>query len=88
MLRVKRFVSFDLPGANRKDVAYTRGNIEISQKLSSLSDEERKEFLKNFYFAKLALEDQKFVSEFEKIFGTENHKYPLWVGKIIFKKLL
>lgn len=57
MLRVKRFVSWDLPGANRKDVAYTRGNLDISQKLSSLSPEERKAFLKDFYFSKLALED-------------------------------
>lgn len=86
--RSKRFVSWDLPWANRKDVSYTRGNIEISQKLLNMNNKERKIFLKNFYFSKLSLEDQKFVPYFREIFGDENHKYPIWVGKILFKKLM
>ena len=62
--------------------------MQISQKLVSMNNAERKQFLKNFYFSKLALEDQKFVEDFREIFGDENHKYPIWVGKIIYKKLL
>lgn len=88
MKRVKRFVSWDLPGANRKDVSYTRGNLAISQKLANMNNDERKVFLKDFYLSKLSLQDQKFVPYFREIFGDENHKYPLWVGKILFKKLM
>lgn len=88
MLRVKRFVSFDFPGANRKDTAYTRGNREISQKLATMAPEERKTFLKNFYYAKLSLGDQKFVEEFRRVFPDDHHTYPIWVGKILYKKLL
>lgn len=88
MKRVKRFVSWKLPGANRKDVSYTRGNIEISQKLLNMNNDERKIFLKDFYFSKLSLKDQKFTPYFREIFGDKNHKYPIWVGKILFKKLM
>lgn len=88
MKRVKRFVSNDMPGANRKDVSYTRGNLEISQKLANMTNEERKEFLKDFYFAKLSLNDKEFVPYFREMFDDKNHKYPLWVGKILFKKLM
>ena len=79
-----------MPGANRKDVSYSRGNRDIVKKLTSLSDDERKKFLQDYYFSKLSFDDQKFLPELRKLFpeSEQNSLYPQWVGKILFRKLI
>ena len=89
-MRIKRFVSHKMPGANRKDVSYSRGNRDIVKKLTSLSDDERKKFFQDYYFSKLSFDDQKFLPELRKLFpeSEQNSLYPQWVGKILFRKLI
>ena len=89
-MRIKRFVSHKMPGANRKDVSYSRGNRDIVKKLTSLSADERKKFLQDYYFSKLSFDDQKFLPELRKLFpeSEQNSLYPQWVGKILFRKLI
>lgn len=89
-LRVKRFVSFKEPWANRKDVSYTRWQTQVVEYFQNSDDETRLQFLKDFYFAKLSFEDIWLVKEFkESLWIDENElKYPLWIGKILYKKLL
>lgn len=91
MLRVKRFVSFELPGANRKDVSYTRGNLDIIRAWRQLAadPEARKRFVRDFYFSKLSLSDQRYVDGMRDSMGIsdEDMIYPIWIGKILAKKL-
>lgn len=89
-MRIKRFMSHKMPGANRKDVSYSRGNRDIVEKLTSLSADERKKFLQDYYFSKLSFDDQKFLPELRKLFpeSEQNSLYPQWVGKILFRKLI
>lgn len=89
-MRIKRFMSHKMPGANRKDVSYSRGNRDIVEKLTSLSADERKKFLQDYYFSKLSFDDQKFLPELRKLFpeADQNALYPQWVGKILFRKLI
>lgn len=89
-MRIKRFMSHKIPGANRKDVSYSRGNRDIVEKLTSLSDDERKKFFQDYYFSKLSFDDQKFLPELRKLFPESEHNslYPQWVGKILFRKLI
>ncbi|MDD2907511.1 MAG: DUF1704 domain-containing protein [Candidatus Gracilibacteria bacterium] len=90
LLRIKRFVSLKEKGANRKDVSYTRGQTQVVDYLQSASDVDRQNFLKDFYFAKLSFEDIGLVEEFRASLGIDETelKYPLWIGKILYKKLL
>lgn len=89
-MRIKRFMSHKMPGANRKDVSYSRGNRDIVEKLTSLSDDERKKFFQDYYFSKLSFNDHKFLPELRKLFpeSEQNSLYPQWVGKILFRKLI
>lgn len=89
-MRIKRFMSHKMLGANRKDVSYSRGNRDIVEKLTSLSADERKKFLQDYYFSKLSFDDQKFLPELRKLFpeSEQNSLYPQWVGKILFRKLI
>lgn len=91
MRRVKRFVSFELPGANRKDVSYTRGNLDIVQEWKRLSRDPaaRKRFVQDFYFSKLSLSDQSYVPGMRESMNISDDDlvYPLWIGKILAKKL-
>lgn len=89
-MRIKRFMSHKMPGANRKDVSYSRGNRDIVEKLTSLSADERKKFFQDYYFSKLSFDDQKFLPELRKLFpeSEQNSLYPQWVGKILFRKLI
>lgn len=91
MRRVKRFVSDHLPGANRKDVTYTRGNLEIIKHWQELYEnpENRMKFLKDFYFSKLHIGDQKFIAWIKKNMNVSDIDliYPLWIGKMLAKKL-
>lgn len=89
-LRVKRFVSFKQKWANRKDVSYTRWQKQIVEYLQNLDDREIWDFISNFYFSKLALWDIWLVQEFRESLGIDEKelKYPLWIWKILYKKLL
>jgi len=89
-LRVKRFVSFNEKWANRKDVSYTRWQTQVVDYFQNNDSETRWKFIKDFYFAKLSFEDIWLVKEFrEKLWIDESElKYPLWIGKILYKKLL
>ncbi|MDD3144973.1 MAG: DUF1704 domain-containing protein [Candidatus Gracilibacteria bacterium] len=89
-LRVKRFVSMYEKGANRKDVSYTRGQTQVVEYFQNNDTETRGQFLKDFYFAKLSFEDIGLVKEFRESLGIDESelKYPLWIGKILYKKLL
>lgn len=89
-MRIKRFMSHKMPGVNRKDVSYSRGNRDIVEKLTSLSTDDRRKFLQDYYFSKLSFDDQKFLPELRKLFpeSEQNSLYPQWVGKILFRKLI
>lgn len=89
-LRVKRFVSFNEKWANRKDVSYTRWQTQVVEYFQNSDTEKRWQFLKDFYFAKLSFEDIWLVKEFrESLWIDESElRYPLWIGKILYKKLL
>lgn len=89
MLRVKRFVSIHEKWANRKDVSYTRWQKQIVDFFQKANEETRKEFLKDFYYSKLALEDISLVKEFRESLRVEETelRYPLWIWKILYKKL-
>lgn len=90
MLRVKRFVSLKEKWANRKDVSYTRWQSQIVEFFQNNDTETRWQFIKDFYFAKLAFEDIWLVKEFRESLDIDESelKYPLWIGKILYKKLL
>ncbi len=90
MLRVKRFVSLNEGWANRKDVSYTRWQSQIVNYLQTSDRQNKLNFLRDFYFSKLSFTDIHLVSEFrDKLNINENQlKYPLWIWKIIYKKLL
>jgi hypothetical protein len=89
LFRIKRFVSLKEKWANRKDVSYTRWIIEIEDYLKIADNEQKKEFIEDFYFSRLSLNDQKLVKEFRhKLWINENElRYPLWIWKILYKKL-
>lgn len=90
MLRVKRFVSLNEKWANRKDVSYTRWQSQVVYYFQNNDTETKWQFIKDFYFAKLSFEDIWLVKEFkESLWIDESElKYPLWIGKILYKKLL
>lgn len=90
MLRVKRFVSFNEDWANRKDVSYTRWQSQVVNYLQISDRQSKLNFMKDFYFAKLSITDMTLVSEFrEKLAINESElRYPLWIWKILYKKLL
>lgn len=90
MLRVKRFVSLKEKWANRKDVSYTRWQSQIVEFFQNNDTETRWQFIKDFYFAKLAFEDIWLVKEFRESLDIDESelKYPLWIWKILYKKLL
>lgn len=89
MFRVKRFVSLYEIWANRKDVSYTRWQSQIIDFFQKSSDEIRKEFLRDFYYSKLAIEDIWLVKEFRESLAVDENelRYPLWIWKILYKKL-
>lgn len=89
MLRVKRFVSLNEIWANRKDVSYTRWQKQIVDFFQKANEETRKEFLKDFYYSKLSLEDVSLVKEFRESLRVDESelRYPLWIWKILYKKL-
>lgn len=89
-IRIKRFVSFKEKWANRKDVSYTRWQSQIVDFFQNSDTETRWQFIKDFYFAKLAFEDIWLVKEFRESLDIDESelKYPLWIGKILYKKLL
>ncbi len=89
-LRVKRFVSMYEKWSNRKDVSYTRWQTQVVEYFQNNDTETRWQFLNDFYFAKLSFEDIWLVKEFrESLWIDESElKYPLWIGKILYKKLL
>ncbi len=86
-LRYKRFVSLYEKWANRKEVTYSRWNKNIISILQSNID--IKQFLTDFYFAKLSANDLQFVEWFKKELSIDNSqlKYPIWIWKILYKKL-
>jgi hypothetical protein len=86
-LRVKRFVSFKEKWANRKDVSYTRWQSQIVDYLQNAQNNQ--DFIRDFYFSKLALGDIWLVKEFREILWIDENelKYPLWIWKILYKKL-
>ncbi len=86
-LRVKRFVSFKEKWANRKDVSYTRGQTQVVNYLQNNQNNE--DFIKDFYFSKLALHDIWLVKAFRDILWIDKNelRYPLWIWKILYKKL-
>lgn len=86
-LRIKRFVSHYEKWANRKDVSYTRWQQQIVDYLQNNQDNQN--FIKDFYFSKLALDDISSVKEFRDILWIDENelKYPLWIWKILYKKL-
>ncbi len=88
MLRSKRFYSLKDKWANRKDLSYNRGETDIIEYLKSENDIEW--FIKKFYFAKLSKEDIDLSEEFSESLQVNKNdlKYPLWIWKIIYKKLL
>lgn len=90
MLRIKRFVSLKEKWANRKELSYTRWQTQVVEYFQNSDIETRWQFLKDFYFAKLSFEDVWLVKEFrESLWIDESElKYPLWIGKILYKKLL
>jgi len=90
MLRVKRFVSLNEDWANRKDVSYTRWQSQVVNYLQTSDRQNKLIFLKDFYFSKLSFTDMSLVSEFrDKLNIDESQlKYPLWIWKILYKKLL
>lgn len=84
--RSKRFVSYDFPWANRKDVSYSRWLFDI---ISYLQQEENREwFIHTFYQAKSSLKNMEDAAKVAKLFPEAKQKYPLWIGKIVYKKLL
>lgn len=89
-IRVKRFVSLYEKWANRKDVSYTRWQKEVVEYLQNASIEGIKNFIKDFYFSKLSLNDISLVPEFKKNikYDESKLKYPLWIWQILYKKLL
>lgn len=89
MLRVKRFVSLNEKWANRKDVSYTRWQKQIVEFFQNNDNETNWQFLKDFYFAKLSFEDIWLVNELKESLWIDEKelKYPLWIGKILYKKL-
>lgn len=89
-IRVKRFFSLKEPWANRKELSYTRWQSQVVEYFQNNDTETRWHFLKDFYFAKLSFEDIWLVEEFrESLWIDESElKYPLWIGKILYKKLL
>lgn len=90
VIRIKKFVSLKEPWANRKDTSYTRWQTQVVDYLQSVIDVDRQKFLKDFYFSKLSFEDIWLVEEFRKSLWIDETelKYPLWIGKILYKKLL
>lgn len=87
-LRTKRFVSLYEKWSNRKDISYSNWREKIIDVLKKWND--TKQFLLDFYFSKLSLDDLKFVSDFKKELEINNQelKYPIWVWKILYKKLI
>lgn len=95
-LRVKRYHSFDLPGANRKDVVYRRWLIDAIKYIKDL-DKTKEEDIKqltediwNFYIAKLGKDE---IRNANKIFewlsiDKEQLIMPIAIGKILYEKLL
>lgn len=89
--RVKRFHSNDLPGANRKDVVYRRGMLDVLQYIQSIKpeDEEAIKDLKNnifwFYIGKLGKSEvtnpEKLIEWFD--INKSNIILPADIGKIL-----
>lgn len=90
MLRVKRFVSLNEDGANRKDVSYTRWQTQVVNYLQTSDKQNKLNFLRDFYFSKLSLTDIHLVNEFREKLSIDESEliYPLWIWKILYKKLL
>lgn len=84
--RSKRFVSYDFPWANRKDVSYSRWLYDIINYLQQ--QENQAWFTKTFYSAKSSLKNMDEAAEIAKLFPDAKLKYPLWIWKIVYKKLL
>jgi len=89
-LRVKRFVSFKDKWANRKDVTYYRWVKTLIKYILKLDETQRVEFLRDFYFSKLSLEDVAMVKWLRESLNVNEKdlKNPLWIWKILFKKLI
>lgn len=89
MLRVKRFVSLEEKWANRKDVSYTRGQYSILTYIQNIEVGWIANFLKDFYFSELSVDDIWLVKDFREILviNEKELKYPLWIWKILYKKL-
>lgn len=88
MLRKKKFLSLKEKWALRKDVSYYRWEQKILNYL--LEEDDIKSFIKKFYFSKLSLKDLEYVDYFKEKLDIDEDEliYPLWIWKIIYKKLL
>lgn len=92
-LRTKWFVARNKKWAARKDVSYYRGTKMTLEYLKSLDQDEEKwkNFTRDFFYSKVSLEDIDLVPELREAFKDvkeENFVYPIWVWKILYKKLL
>ncbi|MFA5747978.1 MAG: hypothetical protein WC872_02580 [Candidatus Absconditabacterales bacterium] len=92
-MRVKRFHSFDLPGANRKDVVYRRGLEDVIQFIKNADKKNLQQEMHNFYITKLGekeLKNEKYIEELLQGFDINENEIimPIAIGKILYEKLL
>lgn len=87
MLRVKKYFSLNEKWSIWKDVDYYRWEKKIQKHLLKENDIEW--FIKKFYFSKLSLEDLEIVENFRELLDYKENQliYPIWIWKILFKKL-
>ncbi|MEI6426743.1 MAG: hypothetical protein WCO66_05360, partial [Candidatus Absconditabacteria bacterium] len=88
--RVKGYYPRDMPGSNRKDVIYFRGEKKLVEYLKSLpSDEERAIFYRKAMSAKVSFEDIFTLDELFKELGgdSNNINYNKLVDKVFNIKL-
>lgn len=88
MLRVKRFHSFDLPWANRKDVVYRRGMRSVIEYLKNADVSKLKKDTKLLYSWKFSDKDMDYIDGLFDWLDIDTDKYisPLALGKMICHK--
>jgi hypothetical protein len=92
-MRVKRFHSFDLPWANRKDVVYRRWLEDVIQFIKNADKKNLQQEMHNFYITKLwekELKNEKYIEELLQWFDINENEIimPIAIGKILYEKLL
>lgn len=87
--RVKRFYPYDQPGANRKDVSYWRGSLDVFDFLKKSNIKDFKEMINKIYVGKISSNDIELIHHIlQDNEITKTPTLPIMIGKIIYAKLI